>query len=111
MDIVELMTQFDLNIDFRIVIFLMAVGFCIKHIPVLSKVSNDIIPIVIICLSLLVGIATLHTYTADAIVDMAISYIITAAISIGLHQQGKCIFNKISISFIEKYLESKSDKK
>lgn len=78
-----------LNIDVNIItiIALMALGFCIKHIKFLSKISNNLIPIIILITSLAIGIIDKNADTT--VVQAVLCSVINAAIAIGFHQYGK----------------------
>lgn len=81
------------NIDIAIIIALMGVGFCIKHLKFFEKISNDLIPPVLIVASLLL------TFMQNGInVQAVITSIVSSATAIGLHQQGKNIFNIVTPS-------------
>lgn len=75
------------NVNVSLVVALMAVGFIIKHFKILEKLENNLIPPILLCLSIAFMIVT-EGFTVQAI----ISAIVNAAVSIGLHQQGKNIF-------------------
>lgn len=89
MAISELLTQLGVVVNIALVLFLLAVGYCIKHTPALDKVSNNLIPVILVVLGAVVGVLTKgDTTIASAIVNG----IINAAIAIAIHQSGKNIF-------------------
>ena len=78
------------NIDIAVIIALMGVGYCIKHLKFFEKISNDLIPPVLIVASLL------FTFMQNGINFQAvITSVVSAATAIGFHQGGKNIFNLI----------------
>lgn len=96
MELQTLFAQFGVTISIVVIIFLLAIGYCIKHIKVFDKVSNNLIPIVLVILG---AITTLLTKTADTSVVMALmNGIINAAIAIAIHQSGKNIFEMVTLS-------------
>lgn len=96
MELQTLFAQFGVTISIVVIIFLLAIGYCIKHIKVFDKVSNNLIPIVLVVLG---AITTLLTKTADTSVVMALmNGIINAAIAIAIHQSGKNIFEMVTLS-------------
>lgn len=85
----ELLTQLGVVVNIVLVLFLLAVGYCIKHTPALDKVSNNLIPVILVVLGAVVAVLTKGDITiASAIVNG----IINAAIAIAIHQSGKNIF-------------------
>lgn len=96
MELQTLFAQFGVTISIVVIIFLLAIGYCIKHIKVFDKVSNNLIPIILVVLG---AITTLLTKTADTSVVMALmNGIINAAIAIAIHQSGKNIFEMVTLS-------------
>lgn len=78
------------NVDVAIIIALMGIGFCIKHLRFFEKISNDLIPPTLIVSSLVL------TFMQNGInIQAVITAVVSAATAIGLHQQGKNIFNLI----------------
>ena len=75
------------NIDYKLVITLMALGFAIKHFKFLKNVSNEYIPVIIL------GASFIFTFGSNGISTVSASAaIVTAAVAIGLHQSGKNFF-------------------
>lgn len=96
MELQTLFAQFGVTISIVVIIFLLAIGYCIKHIKTFDKISNNLIPIVLVILG---AITTLLTKTADTSVVMALmNGIINAAIAIAIHQSGKNIFEMVTLS-------------
>lgn len=96
MELQTLFAQFGVTISIVVIIFLLAIGYCIKHIKAFDKVSNNLIPIILVVLG---AITTLLTKTADTSVVMALmNGIINAAVAIAIHQSGKNIFEMVTLS-------------
>jgi len=94
------------NINIITVVFLMAIGFIVKHVKYLDKVSNDIIPIILLLCSIAI---TLVQYGCST--ESIIGAIISAAVAIGLHQTGKNIFTVTIIpSITKKFSNSENEK-
>lgn len=101
----NLITEAFANVNLIIVLGLMAIGFIIKHTNFLDKVSNDIIPPTLLVLGLIAAfIQDGFTFAA------AISGIVSAAVAIGLHQQGKNIFTVTVIPKIKDWLTAMFNK-
>lgn len=89
------------NVNIAIVLGLMAVGFLIKHIKFLEKVENDLIPPILLLLSIVAVVLT-DGFTVQSI----ISAIVNAAVAVGLHQQGKNIFTVTIVPSLAKFFKS-----
>lgn len=76
-------------IDIRLAIALIALGFCIKHFSVFKKFSNEYIPAILMFTSIVISVVLLEDYSANTIMNAFVNSLLTAAISIGIHQQGK----------------------
>lgn len=88
--ITQFLSEAMANLDIAVIIALMGVGFCVKHFKFLSKVENDVIP------PLLVVISLVLTFFQHGIsIQSAITAIVSSATAIGLHQKGKNIFSFI----------------
>ena len=86
----QLMTESLSNVNIEFVVLLMAVGLVIKHFPALDKVENNLIPPVLLVLSVIASFIE-NGFTIHAVVIAVVS----ASVAIGLHQQGKNIFAPI----------------
>ena len=75
------------NVNLMVVVVLMAIGFIIKHVKFLEKVENDLIPPILLVLSLVISFIS-----TGVNLPSAFSAIISATIAIGLHQSGRNIF-------------------
>lgn len=75
------------NVNITTALGLMAVGFLIKHVKFLEKLDNNLIPPILLTLSIIAVVLT-DGFTVQSI----ISAVVTAAVAVGLHQQGKNIF-------------------
>jgi hypothetical protein len=78
-------------IDIKITITLLAIGYGIKHLKCLNKISNQIIPFILIIFSFLLNFLNIDSMTPSSISSSFVNSIVTASVSIGLHQQGKII--------------------
>ena len=106
MSVSELLTALNASINIPVIIFLLAVGYCIKHTPALEKVSNNLIPIIIFVLSVIIcGVMNI----SDNIAASIMSGVINAAAAIGLHSTGKNIFEFFSKGSISDAEVSASD--
>ena len=85
------------NVDITALVVLMAIGVCIKHFKVLEKIENDLIPPVLIVI--LLGYEFIKNGFA---LTSVVTAIITAAVAIGLHTEGKNIF---TVTILPKILE------
>ncbi len=90
------------NVNLSIVVALLAIGFCIKHFSFLDNIKNGLIP-PILCIVGVVLAFMMNGFT----VGVFISGIVSAAISIGLHQMGKNVFcsDKVVVADIDKTTE------
>lgn len=93
------------NVNVPVVVALMAIGFIIKHVKFLDKISSDVIPPVLLLCSI-VAMVILEGFSIATI----ITGIVNAAIAIGLHQQGKNIFTVTVVPSISKLLSSLTSK-
>lgn len=84
MNIGSLLTNISGVVNLLVVICLMAIGYVIKHTPVLSKISNNLIPIILF----VAGIVISWIMGGDTTANLIVSGIINAAIAIALHQAG-----------------------
>lgn len=93
--ILELISQSDIDvsdmINLKVVIILLGIGFCVKHIPYLEKISNEFIPVILIIFSLI-----LTYFGLGLSIDSFANAILTASVAIGIHQQGKGFLKSIS---------------
>ena len=88
MGINELSTQVFANVNVAIVVTLMALGFAIKHFKFLEKFQNEFIPPFLLLVSVIL------TFIDQGLsVESTMTAIVSAAVAIGLHQQGKNIFS------------------
>lgn len=91
----QLLEEAIANVNIGIVLGLMGVGFLIKHLKFLEKVENNLIPPILLLLSLAAIIST-DGFTVASI----ISAIINASVAVGLHQNGKNIFTITIVPYI-----------
>lgn len=90
----QLMQEALANVDIGFVLILMAIGFFIKYLPALNKVENNLIPPVLLAVSLVISFIqegfTIHAVTVA---------FVSSVLAIGIHQEGKNIFAPIVSSF------------
>lgn len=97
-DIVQhILTEAMKNVDIVVLVCLLAIGFCIKHFSFLKKIQNDFIPPFLLLLAIVIEFAQ-HGFSIMSI----ITAIVTAAIAIGLHTQGKNLF---TVTIIPKIID------
>ncbi|MBU9746872.1 phage holin family protein [Lachnospiraceae bacterium ASD3451] len=87
-----------MNLDFISELFIpivlvacLIVGYCIKHIPRLAKVSNDYIPAILAILGAILACVANTSITLENIVYGAL----TGLASTGLHQAFKRIIERV----------------
>lgn len=89
----QLMQEALANVNIGFVLILMAIGFFIKYLPALNKVENNLIPPVLLAVSLLISFIqegfTIHAVTVA---------FVSSVLAIGIHQEGKNIFAPIITS-------------
>lgn len=88
MDINTLFTSISGTVNLVIIIALMALGYIIKHTKALSKISNNLIPLILLVSGIIISIVL----GGSPVAELIISGIINAAVAIALHQAGKNIF-------------------
>lgn len=101
----ELISQLHIMeyINIYLILFLLGIGFIIKHTKRLEDIPNDYIPIILYCISLVYEIASISSYEKVSIINSIIDGTIAAAIAIGLHTSGKqLLFKSDTISNILK---------
>ena len=90
----QLMQEALLNVNIGFVLILMAIGFFIKYFPALDKVQNNLIPPVLLWVSLVISFIqegfTIHAVTVA---------FVSSVLAIGIHQEGKNIFAPIISAF------------
>lgn len=101
MNIGSLLTNISGVVNLLVVICLMAIGYVIKHTPVLSKISNNLIPIILLIAGIIISLIMGGDTTAA---NLIVSGIINAAIAIALHQTGKNVFE-----LLPSYVDSGGD--
>lgn len=78
-------------VDFRLVVFLLCIGFLVKHFII--KFPNKLIPYLLIVISLAYMLITMDSVSTNSIMNAIIDAIISGAIAVGLHSSGKGIIN------------------
>lgn len=86
----QLMQEALANVDIGFVLILMAIGFFIKYFPALNKVQNNLIPPVLLAVSLVISFIQ-EGFTVHAVTVAFVS----SVLAIGIHQEGKNIFAPI----------------
>lgn len=108
-DINQLLTELPAQLNIPLLIALMALGYMIKHVPALSKVSNNLIPIILPVGAILVALLTGDTSSVNGIIASMINGLINAAMAVYLHSTGKNIFEFINANKIKSIIESVVD--
>lgn len=78
-------------VDFRLVVFLLCIGFLVKHF--ITKFPNKLIPYLLIVVSLVYMLTTMDSISTNSVMNAIIDAIISGAIAVGLHSSGKGIIN------------------
>ena len=78
-------------VDFRLVVFLLCIGFLVKHF--ITKFPNKLIPYLLIVISLAYMLITMDSVSTNSIMNAIIDAIISGAIAVGLHSSGKGIIS------------------
>ena len=101
-------------VDFRLVVFLLCIGFLVKHF--ITKFPNKLIPYLIIVISLAYMLITMDSVSTNSIMNAIIDAIISGAIAVGLHSSGKGIIsifktnnNSESTTDIDEYSEEEEE--
>lgn len=80
-------------INVLLIMFLMAIGFIVKHMD--TKIKNSRIPVILLIVSMIYEFISLHAYNPTEVLNAIVDGIISAAIAIGLHSSGKEIIKSI----------------
>lgn len=99
MDSTTLVSLIGTIINPVVIVVLLALGVCIKHVPALEKVSNNLIPIILIVVGIVADIAVKSPDVTYAVAVM--NGIVDAALAITIHQSGKNIFALFAKNLIE----------
>jgi len=95
----DLLNNYDVDItgmiDIKVVILLMAIGFIFKHLTIFKKISNDYIPLILIVISLIINFLNIEEVTINGFTNAFVTSILSAAVAIGMHQQGKGFFKSL----------------
>ena len=101
-------------VDFRLVVFLLCIGFFVKHF--ITKFPNKLIPYLLIVISLAYMLITMDSVSTNSIMNAIIDAIISGAIAVGLHSSGKGIIsifktnnNSESTTDIDEYSEEEEE--
>ena len=78
-------------VDFRLVVFLLCIGFLVKHF--ITKFPNKLIPYLLIVVSLVYKLTTMDSVSTNSVINAIIDAIISGAIAVGLHSSGKGIIS------------------
>lgn len=79
-----------------LLIALMALGFLIKHSPKLQKISNGLIPLILLVMAVIVAFVASGTYTVNGFVSALVTGLINAAIAVWFHESGKNLFELLN---------------
>ena len=98
----ELTSEALSNVNVLTVVFLMGIGFLIKHWKPLEKVQNDLIVPVLLVLSFAIVFVE-NNFTMS--MELATTALCTAVTAIGLHQSGKNIFTVTIVPKVKELIE------
>lgn len=98
MSIDQIMTALPGQINIVLLLCLMAVGFIIKHTAIFAKVSNNLIPIIVVVIALVFTLITGDLSTTNGVVNAIMSGFINAALAVWAHQAGKNVFELLGTS-------------
>lgn len=79
-----------------LLIALMALGFLIKYSPQLQKISNGLIPLILLAMAVIVEFVMSGTYTVNGFVSALVTGLINAAIAVWFHESGKNLFELLN---------------
>lgn len=91
------------NVNILSVVFLMCIGFLIKHWKVLDKIENELIVPVLLVVSFVISFIE-NDFSMS--LDIATTALCTAVTAIGLHQSSKNIFTVTIIPKVKELIES-----
>lgn len=91
----EIITQLPSQLNIVLIIALFAVGYIVKHVPMLDKVNNNLIPIILPVIGVIVALATGDLSSTIGITQAIMSGIINAAFAVWAHTTGKNIFEML----------------
>lgn len=91
------------NVNILSVVFLMCIGFLIKHWKVLDKIENELIVPVLLVVSFVISFIE-NDFTMS--MHIATTALCTAVTAIGLHQSSKNIFTVTVIPKVKELIES-----
>ena len=80
-------------VDIRLVIFLLALGFSIKHY--MRKISNKYIPIILMVSAFVISLPISSDYTVAGVVNSFVTSVIASTIATGCHSSSKSIFKAL----------------
>lgn len=78
-------------INVALILFLVALGFIIKHVKSLEFIPNSFIPVILLVGAVLYEVLSVPTYTRLSILNAMVDGAISAAIAIGIHSSGKSL--------------------
>lgn len=91
------------NVNILTVVFLMGIGFLIKHWSVLDKIENDLIVPVLLVVSFVIGFLE-NDFTMN--MSVATTALSTAVAAIGFHQTNKNIFMVTVVPKVKELIET-----
>lgn len=91
------------NVNILSVVFLMCIGFLIKHWKVLDKIENELIVPVLLVASFVISFIE-NNFSMS--MHIATTALCTAVTAIGLHQSGKNIFTQTIIPKVKELIEA-----
>lgn len=79
-----------------LLIALMALGYIIKHTPALNKISNALIPVILLITAIVIALVLNGDYSMQGITQAVVSGLINAAIAVYMHESGRNIFGMLN---------------
>lgn len=97
LDLEQLIIQVPGQLNFPLLIGLMAIGYIIKNTKALSRVSNKIIPLILLVFGVVVSIILGDSSGSDGVAMAVINGLANAAIAVWLHETGKNVFEMMNV--------------
>lgn len=105
-DLEQLIVQVPGQLNIPVVIGLMAIGYIIKNTKALNMVSNKIIPLILLGVSIVLSIILADGYSMKEITMALISGLSNAAIAVWAHETGKNVFEMVNAKDIKNMIDS-----
>lgn len=90
------------HVNIAVIIILLGIGYMIKHLSTFTKISNNLIPCILIVCGIILMFVQSATISRLNLLEIVTSGFINAAISIGIHQSGKTLIDIVSVKLFKK---------